>query len=136
MSLTNETTTAGEELNYAFSVSVKANYLADQSNPNQSRYVYSYTVTIKNVGKIAAQLISRHWIITNANQEVQEVKGLGVIGEQPLLEPNQQFEYTSGTVLTTLSGEMRGSYQLVAVDGTWFEAVIPTFTLDEPRVLH
>lgn len=136
MSSTPATTFGHHEADYAFSVSVKTNFLAGQSDPSQSRFVYSYHVTIKNVGKIAAQLISRHWIITNANQEVQEVKGLGVIGKQPLLEPNQQFEYTSGTTLTTQSGEMRGTYQLVAVDGTWFEVVIPLFTLNEPRVLH
>ena len=135
MALTTDTA-ATEKPDYAFLVRVKTNYLADQSNANQSRFVYSYTVTIQNVGKVAAQLISRHWVITNANQEVQEVKGLGVIGEQPLLEPNQQFEYTSGTVLTTISGEMHGTYQLVAVDGTWFETTIAPFTLDEPRVLH
>lgn len=121
---------------YAFSVTVNAQYLAEQSNPQQSNFVYSYTVMIKNTGKIAAQLISRHWVITNANQEVREIKGLGVIGEQPLLEPGQQFEYSSGTVLSTLTGKMHGSYQIVAVDGTWFEVAIPTFTLDEPRVLH
>lgn len=136
MSSSPETTFGNHEPDYAFSVSVKTNFLADQSDPSQSRFVYSYHVTIKNVGKIAAQLISRHWIITNANQEVQEVKGLGVVGKQPLLEPNQQFEYTSGTSLTTQSGEMRGTYQLVAVDGTWFEVAIPLFTLNEPRVLH
>jgi len=93
-------------------------------------------VTITNTGTVAAQLISRHWIITNANNEVHEVKGLGVIGEQPLLEPNAQFEYTSGTLLTTASGEMHGTYQMVAEDGTLFEAVIEPFQLYQQRVLH
>jgi len=117
-------------------VSVKTQYLAEQSNPDEGHYAFAYTVTITNIGSVAAQLISRHWIITNENQEVHEVKGLGVIGAQPLIEPDQQFEYTSGTVLTTSSGEMRGSYQLVAEDGTWFEAIIEPFVLKQPRVLH
>ncbi|HAF01399.1 MAG TPA: Co2+/Mg2+ efflux protein ApaG [Methylophilaceae bacterium] len=121
---------------YAFSVSVKTQYLADQSNPDEARYAFAYTVTITNIGSVAAQLISRHWIITNENQETHEVKGLGVIGAQPLLEPDQQFEYTSGTVFTTANGEMRGSYQLVAADGTWFEANIEPFVLKQPRTLH
>lgn len=121
---------------YAFAVSVKTAYLEDQSKPDESRYAFSYTVTITNVGSIAAQLISRHWVIKNDLGEIQEVKGLGVIGAQPLLEPNESFEYTSGTVLTTPNGEMKGSYQLVAADGTWFEAVIEPFKLIQPRVLH
>lgn len=121
---------------YAFAVSVKTAYLEDQSKPDDSRYAFSYTVTITNVGSIAAQLISRHWVIKNDLGEIQEVKGLGVIGAQPLLEPNESFEYTSGTVLTTPNGEMKGSYQLVAADGTWFEAVIEPFKLIQPRVLH
>lgn len=121
---------------YAFAVSVKTAYLEDQSKPDESRYAFSYTVTITNVGSIAAQLISRHWVIKNDLGEIQEVKGLGVIGAQPLLEPSESFEYTSGTVLTTPNGEMKGSYQLVAADGTWFEAVIEPFKLIQPRVLH
>jgi ApaG protein len=121
---------------YAFTVSVKTAYLADQSNPDESRFAFSYTVTITNVGETSAQLISRHWIIKNDLQETQEVKGLGVIGAQPLLAPKESFEYTSGTVLTTSSGEMRGSYQVVAEDGTWFEVDIAPFVLYQPRVLH
>jgi len=121
---------------YAFTVTVNAHYLAEQSSPQQSHFVYAYTVTIKNSGSVAAQLISRHWVITNAYQEVKEVKGLGVVGEQPLLAPGQQFKYTSGTVLNTMTGEMHGSYQAVAEDGTWFEVPIPAFCLDEPRMLH
>ncbi|MDG1821061.1 MAG: Co2+/Mg2+ efflux protein ApaG, partial [Methylophilaceae bacterium] len=97
---------------------------------------FSYTVTITNTGNVAAQLISRHWVITDADNQVQEVKGLGVIGEQPLLQPNEQFTYTSGTVLNTVFGQMQGSYQVVAVDGIQFEAIIPPFTLTAPRVLH
>lgn len=121
---------------YAFSVSVQAAYLPDQSNVEESKFAFAYTVTITNVGNIAAQLISRHWVITDSHEHVQEVKGLGVVGAQPLLNPNQQFEYTSGTVLATQEGQMRGSYFMVAVDGTPFETVIEPFALAQPRVLH
>jgi ApaG protein len=125
-----------EKKHYACTVKVRTTFLAEQSNPNESKYAFAYTVTITNTGTVAAQLISRHWIITNANNEIHEVKGLGVIGEQPLLEPNAQFEYTSGTLLTTASGEMHGTYQMVAEDGTLFEAVIEPFQLYQQRVLH
>ncbi len=125
-----------EKKHYACTVKVKTTFLAEQSNPNESKYAFAYTVTITNTGTVAAQLISRHWIITNANNEVHEVKGLGVIGEQPLLAPDAQFEYTSGTMLTTASGEMQGTYQMVAEDGTLFEAVIAPFQLYQHRVLH
>lgn len=121
---------------YIFSVSVETNYLADQSSEEDERYAFSYTVTITNKGSIAAQLISRHWIITDADGHQDEVKGLGVIGAQPLLQPNESFEYTSGTMLNTAAGSMRGSYQVVAEDGTQFEADIAPFTLSAPRVLH
>lgn len=125
-----------EKKHYACTVKVRTTFLAEQSNPDESKYAFAYTVTITNTGTVAAQLISRHWIITNANNEVHEVKGLGVIGEQPLLAPDAQFEYTSGTVLTTASGEMHGAYQMVAEDGTLFEAVISPFQLYQHRVLH
>ncbi len=121
---------------YAFKVSVQTAYLPDQSNPEDHKYAFAYTVTITNVGNIAAQLISRHWIITDANNYVQEVKGLGVVGAQPLLAPGQQFEYTSGTLLATPVGAMRGSYKIVAEDGTFFDAVIEPFTLAVPKVLN
>lgn len=121
---------------YAFSVSVQTAYLPDQSNAEQNKFAFAYTVTITNIGNIAAQLISRHWVITDSHHHVQEVKGLGVVGAQPLLGPSQQFEYTSGTILVTQEGEMRGSYFMVAVDGTPFEAVIEPFVLAQPRVLH
>lgn len=121
---------------YAFKVSVQTAYLADQSNPEDHKYAFAYTVTISNVGNIAAQLISRHWVITDANNHVQEVKGLGVVGAQPLLAPAQQFEYTSGTLLATPVGAMRGTYQIVAEDGTFFDAVIEPFTLAVPKVLN
>jgi ApaG protein len=121
---------------YAFTVSVETAYLADQSDPEGNQYAFSYTITISNVGNIAAQLISRHWIITDANNKVQEVKGLGVVGAQPLLQPSQQFQYTSGTLLATPIGSMRGTYKVVAEDGTLFDAVIASFTLAVPRMLN
>lgn len=121
---------------YAFKVSVQTAYLLDQSNPEDSKYAFAYTVTISNIGNIAAQLISRHWLITDANNHVQEVKGLGVVGAQPLLAPGQQFEYTSGTLLATPVGAMRGTYKIVAEDGTFFDALIEPFTLAVPKVLN
>ena len=121
---------------YEFSVSVETAYVPDQSDDAQNRYVFSYTITITNVGSVAAQLISRHWIITDASSQVQEVRGLGVVGAQPLLQPDESFQYTSGCVLTTPVGTMQGSYQIVAEDGTQFEAPIPVFTLSIPRTLH
>ena len=130
------------QTDYAFSVSVQVDYLPDQSDAEESRFAFAYTVKITNVGKIAAQLISRHWVITDSDDHVQEVKGLGVVGAQPLLNPNQQFEYTSGTVLNTQQGKMHGSYFFVAVDGTQFETAIEPFILAQPadmikpRVLH
>ena len=121
---------------YEVSVSTAARYIADQSDEAKDRFVFSYTVTIHNAGTVPAQLISRHWVITDARNQVQEVRGLGVIGAQPLLKPGENFEYTSGTALTTPVGTMRGSYQMVAEDGTQFDAAIPEFTLSVPRVLH
>jgi ApaG protein len=124
------------EPTYRVDVSPRTTYLAEQSDPESGRYVFAYTITIRNTGSMPAQLVSRHWIITDANDEVQEVRGLGVVGEQPLLKPLESFEYTSGTALGTPVGTMRGSYQMVAEDGTSFEAAIPEFTLSMPRVLH
>lgn len=121
---------------YQISVSVNTAYLAEQSDPSADRYVFAYTITIANSGTVAAQLISRHWIITDAENVTQEVKGLGVVGEQPLLRPGESFEYTSGTAMATPVGTMRGTYQMVAEDGNKFEAEIPQFTLAMPRVLH
>ena len=121
---------------YEVSVSTQMQYLADQSDDAADRYVFSYTISIRNSGNVPAQLISRHWIITDARNQVQEVRGLGVVGAQPLLKPGESFEYTSGTALATPVGTMRGSYQMVAEDGTQFQAPIPEFTLSVPRVLH
>ncbi|KXS31638.1 MAG: Protein ApaG [Candidatus Gallionella acididurans] len=117
-------------------VQTQVNYLPEQSDEAGNRFVFSYTITITNLGPLTAKLISRHWIITDANNHVQEVRGQGVVGEQPLLKPGQSFEYTSGTVLATQVGTMRGSYQMQAEDDTLFEAEIPQFVLSVPRVLH
>ncbi|MCF8157940.1 MAG: Co2+/Mg2+ efflux protein ApaG [Burkholderiaceae bacterium] len=121
---------------YECSVAVSTEFLPDQSDIQAGRYAFSYQITISNTGSVAAQLISRHWVITDAEKKVQEVRGLGVVGEQPLLQPSASFEYVSGTVLNTAVGTMHGSYQLTAVDGTQFEVAIPAFTLTMPRVLH
>jgi ApaG protein len=121
---------------YQMTVTVQTRYLEEQSDPDRSRYVFAYAVTIKNTGSVAAQLVSRHWIITDANDQVQEVKGLGVVGHQPLLKPGEQFEYTSGTSLATPQGTMRGEYFCVAEDGERFGAPIPEFILSLPRTLH
>jgi ApaG protein len=121
---------------YEMTVTVRTQYLDDQSNPDASQYVFAYAVTIKNTGSVTAQLISRHWIITDANDQAQEVRGLGVVGHQPLLAPGEQFEYTSGTSLATPQGTMRGIYFCVAEDGEQFESKIPEFVLSLPRTLH
>lgn len=121
---------------YEITVTPKTQYLADQSDEAADRYVFAYTITILNTGAATAQLLSRHWIITDANGKVQEVKGLGVVGEQPKLAPGESYEYTSGAAIATPVGTMRGSYQMVAEDGTKFDAPIPEFTLSIPRVLH
>lgn len=121
---------------YDVAVSAQTQYLADQSDEASGRYVFAYTITIRNAGSVAAQLISRHWIITDSQGLVQEVRGLGVVGAQPLLAPGESYEYTSGASISTPVGTMRGSYQMVAADGTRFEAEIPQFTLSVPRVLH
>ncbi len=125
-----------ESKNYEIKVEVVTEYLAEQSDVAASRFVFAYHITLRNVGNVPAQLISRHWVITDAEGDIQEVKGLGVVGHQPLLAPDQSFEYTSGCALTTAVGTMRGTYQMVAEDGTQFDAVIPEFVLAMPRVLH
>ncbi len=121
---------------YDFAIQVKTQYLPEQSNPDRSQHVFSYTITIRNTGTVAAQLISRHWVITDANNKVQEVKGLGVVGHQPLLQPGEQFEYSSGTQFETAHGSMTGEYFFVAEDGHRFEVKIPEFVLSLPRTLH
>ena len=121
---------------YQMNVDVKTQYLAEQSDPGEGNYVFTYTITIQNTGTVASQLISRHWVITDANNQVQEVRGLGVVGHQPLLKPGEQFEYTSGTQMATPQGSMFGEYFCVAEDGHQFEAKIPEFVLSLPRTLH
>lgn len=121
---------------YECEVKVEATFIPEQSDVEHNRYVFTYHVTITNTGNVAAQLVSRHWVITEGDGQVQEVKGLGVVGEQPLLKPGAKFEYTSGTVINTPMGKMHGSYQMIAEDGVRFEAYIPTFLLNMPRVLH
>lgn len=124
------------ETPYKIRVMVEPFYIEDQSVPEENRYVFAYTVNIQNLGQIAAKLVSRHWIITDANGKIQEVKGQGVVGEQPYLRPGEAFRYTSGAVLDTAVGTMRGSYQMVSDDGSRFDAEIPAFTLSVPRTLH
>ena len=121
---------------YAIKVTPKPVYLPGQSDPRARRYVFAYTITIRNTGDIAARLLSRHWIITNADGETQEVRGGGVVGEKPHLKPGESFQYTSGSIMETPVGSMRGSYQMVADDGTRFDAEIPAFTLAVPGTLN
>ncbi len=117
-------------------VHVISEYIPDQSSAVESRFVFAYHVRIENNGQLPAQLLSRHWIITDGNQKVQEVKGEGVIGEQPTIMPGEIFEYSSGAVLQTPVGSMKGSYQMVDTTGTTFDATIPIFTLASPTALH
>lgn len=117
-------------------VDVDTRYLEDQSDPRERRFVFAYTITIRNEGAVSARLLTRHWIITDANGKVQEVRGEGVVGEQPYIKPGQGFRYTSGTVLETPVGAMQGSYQMVADDGQHFDAKIAPFTLAMPGTLH
>jgi ApaG protein len=118
------------------SIAVDTRYLEDQSDPDEQRYVFAYTITIRNRGTVPAKLLGRHWVITDANGKVQEVRGEGVVGEQPHLMPGQGFRYTSGAVLETPVGSMQGSYQMLADDGVQFDAQIPAFTLAIPGKIH
>jgi ApaG protein len=125
-----------ESQRHHIQVQVRAAYIDKQSEPESNRYVFAYTVTITNDGMVPAKLLTRHWVITDANEKIQEVRGVGVVGEQPYLSPGMSFEYTSGTVLETPFGTMQGSYQMLADDGTEFDAEIPAFLLSTPRQLH
>jgi ApaG protein len=125
-----------ESKKYEVAIEVTTQYLPEQSDPGAERYFFAYTINVVNVGSVAAQLISRHWVIADAAGKVEEVRGLGVVGHQPLLKPGESFEYTSGCPLATPVGTMKGSYQMVAEDGTRFEAEIPEFMLSMPRTLH
>src|SRR3972149_800429 len=126
----------GQEKRYEVAVSTLPQYLPEQSDEAAGRYVFAYTITIRNTGSVTAQLVSRHWIITDSQGLVQEVRGLGVVGAQPLLQPGGRVQYTRRASIATPVGTMRGAYQMVAEDGTRFEAPIPEFTLSVPRVLH
>ncbi len=121
---------------YNIKVDVQTQYIAEQSDPEDERYVFAYTITIRNEGSVPAKLLTRHWIITNANGKTQEVRGEGVVGEQPHLKPGEGFRYTSGTVLETPVGSMQGSYQMVADDGVKFDTKISPFTLSTPHTIH
>jgi ApaG protein len=117
-------------------VEVRTAYIDKQSEPDENRFVFAYTITITNDGSVPAKLLTRHWVITDGNEKVQEVRGEGVVGEQPHLSPGMSFEYTSGAVLETPFGTMQGTYQMLADDGTTFDAEIPAFLLSTPRQLH
>jgi ApaG protein len=120
-------------------VTVTPRYLADKSSPEHDRYFWAYTIEIRNLGKVTVQLKTRHWKITDGQGHVQEVRGPGVVGEQPVLKPGERFEYTSGVPLNTPTGLMAGTYQMVAENGERFDAEVPAFSLDSPhvaRVLH
>ena len=125
-----------ESEKYRIKVDAVAEYIAGQSDPDEDRYAFAYHITITNTGTVGAQLISRHWVITDGTGKVQEVRGLGVIGEQPTLAPGQQFTYSSGSVIETPVGTMHGSYEMAADDGHRFQAEIPAFMLAMPRILH
>jgi len=125
-----------ETKKYEVSVEVATQYLPEQSDPGAGRHFFAYHITVRNTGSVAAQLVSRHWIIADAEGKEEVVRGLGVVGQQPLLQPGESFEYTSGCPLATPVGTMKGSYQMVAEDGTRFEAPIPEFVLAMPRTLH
>jgi ApaG protein len=124
------------EAAHGIRVEVVTHYLAEQSEPSEHRYVFSYTITIRNEGEVAAKLLMRHWLITDSNGKVQEVRGEGVVGEQPHLRPGQGFRYSSYAVLETPVGAMQGSYQMLADDGARFEAPVAPFRLAMPALLH
>lgn len=119
-----------------FLVKVNPYYIESQSSPDENRYVFAYTITITNVGSSAAKLLSRHWLITDSNGKIQEVRGDGVVGEQPYLKPGESFQYTSGALIETPVGIMQGKYHLISDSGENFNAKIPKFTLSIPRTLH
>ena len=125
-----------DDINYKINVIVGTQYIEAESNPEADRYVFAYTIQIHNHGNIAAKLLSRHWIITDANNRIQEVKGKGVVGEQPHLKPGESFQYTSGTMMETPVGSMQGTYQMVADDQHHFDAIIEPFSLALPRMLN
>jgi len=124
------------ENQYYIDVQVETAYVSEHSEPDEDRFVFAYTITLVNRGSVTAQLISRHWFITDADNRTEEVEGEGVVGEQPVLKPGEGFRYTSGAVIETPVGTMHGTYQMVAEDGRAFDATIPRFILSAPRTLH
>ena len=125
-----------ETADYSLEIRIATSFLDEESIPEKDRYVFAYTISIRNLGRLPAQLLSRHWVITDANGRVEEVRGDGVVGEQPRIEPGEEFTYSSGAVLQTAVGTMEGSYDMIGDDGTHFDAPIPPFTLSVPRTLH
>jgi ApaG protein len=125
-----------EKQRYKIQIQVETAYIQEQSIPEEDRYVFAYTITITNEGAIAARLLNRHWIITDSNNKVQEVRGEGVVGEQPNLTPGDTFQYTSAAMIETPVGCMQGSYQMIAENGVEFDAEIPAFNLSTPHTLH
>jgi ApaG protein len=125
-----------ETSNHRIRVDVETNYVEEQSDPRERRFVFAYTITLRNEGALPAKLLTRHWIITDANGKVQEVRGDGVVGEQPHLKPGQGFRYSSGTMIETPVGAMQGSYQMVSDDGERFDAPIPPFRLAMPGIVQ
>ncbi len=123
-------------MNDLIEINVETTYLSNESNPDQNKYYFLYTVLIKNKSKKNAKLLSRHWIITDDNGKIQDVKGEGVIGEQPDIKPGEEFQYTSGTMIETSLGTMRGSYHMIDDEDNYFDASIPEFVLSTPRVIH
>jgi ApaG protein len=121
---------------YEIDIEVETSYMADHSEPDKDRYVFAYTITLVNRGSISAQLLTRRWIITDADNRIEEVEGEGVVGEQPTLKPGEGFRYTSGTVVETPVATMHGTYKMLAEDGNTFDTDIPQFVLSAPRVLH
>ena len=125
-----------QTMQYNITIEVETTYVREQSLPEQNRFLFAYTITITNTGSIPVQLLSRHWVITDANNKVQEVRGDGVVGEQPHLTPGESFRYTSAAMLETPVGCMQGEYQMIADDGVEFEAEIPAFNLSTPHTIH
>lgn len=121
---------------YRIEIDVESEFLSAQSEPAEQRFVFAYTITIANTGQVTAQLLSRHWLITDGNGRVQEVRGDGVVGEQPTLAPGDRFRYSSGAMIETPVGAMEGKYRMRAEDGNEFDAPIPPFTLAVPNLLH
>lgn len=124
------------EKQYDISITTDTSYIPDQSLPDEERYVFAYTITVTNTGLVAATLLRRHWLITDANCKVQEVRGEGVVGEQPHIMPGESYQYTSAAVLETPVGCMQGTYEMIADDGVEFDAPIPVFNLSTPNTLH